>query len=278
MKCLNYKRSHSDFYQDSSHIIANICKTKHSTGLVNFAHDITFANNKITMLTKDIGLIDTYEKNRIPTLCTDNSGRTLQNGIYINKTLENQDKGCSILMPLLHNIAKRHRYHYGQNSLHLVKREDNYQHLYSLFFDLSEDIFLHWVINNGQFLHDFIAEYTLKMQDLLVAATFEENKLELPSFQQTFSIKQTKNSKTVTIVHKPLNTPIHLTIQQGKCLFFILNGMTAEQIAINMDLSHRTIESYTENIRQILHCSTSKQLITFYNDQCSLLEEQILSK
>ena len=268
-------RGKSEFYQDASQIIAGICKTKSKSGLINFAHDITYGQNQITMLTKDLALVDIYEKNKIPTLCTDESGRTLANGIYINKILEQQDKGCAVLMPLLLKISKQHQHNYGRNSLHFVQREKDCQHLYSLFFDLSEDEFLYWIINNGQFLHDFIDEYKVRMRDLLSVAKQNENKLELPNFQSAFHSKELDGPTPATIVHHTLNTPLHLSIQQCRCLVFLLRGNTAKQIASEMRLSYRTIEGYIENLRQILNCTSSKQLIITYGSQLPLLERQL---
>ena len=265
----------SDLYYESSQIIANICKSKSPFGLVSFTHDITYGQNKITMLTKDYYLVKLYAKLKIPTLCTNKFGRTLQNGIYINQILEQQDRGCAILMPLLRKLARKNCYNYGQSSLHLVERDSDCQHLYSLFFDITESDLIHWTINNGYFLHDLIAQYKYDMQDILTVAKNDEYQLELPNFYDTFNSHDLNHQNTITIIHQTLNKPIHLTLQQSRSLILLLRGQSAKQIAHEMQLSFRTIEGYIEKLRQILDCKTSKELITVYYSQLVLLEKQL---
>jgi DNA-binding CsgD family transcriptional regulator len=51
-----------------------------------------------------------------------------------------------------------------------------------------------------------------------------------------------------------------LSLQETKCLQGIRMGKTAKEIALNLQLSHRTIESYIENIKNKLRCSTKAEL------------------
>lgn len=51
-----------------------------------------------------------------------------------------------------------------------------------------------------------------------------------------------------------------LSLQEIKCLQGIRMGNTANEIALNLHLSRRTIESYIENIKNKLRCSTKAEL------------------
>lgn len=54
---------------------------------------------------------------------------------------------------------------------------------------------------------------------------------------------------------------VKLTNRQIECLFYILSGRTAKEIATLLDLSYRTIETYTEVIKRKFKCSTKPDLI-----------------
>ncbi len=128
-------------------------------GVVNFCHDITFANNEISMLMPDEAMVHYYCDNNIPIFGTNSSGRILQTGIYINHILENQYPEYLVLIQGMRKISKRMGLNYGRNSLHYAFNEEHCQHLYSIFFDLSDVDFLHFVVNNGAMIQDMIDLY-----------------------------------------------------------------------------------------------------------------------
>jgi DNA-binding CsgD family transcriptional regulator len=238
--------------------------------LSNFKHDITFPKGQISMLVSNKDIFLFYYQNKIPTLCTNETGRTLSEGIYLNKILENTRKDCAILMPLLVKIGKKMGQNYGRNSLHIVAREDHCQHLYSLFFDLDEHDFLHWIVNNGSFIQDFIHQYNFSAHDLILEAKDDKNRILLPTFKDFSKSMHIDNIGHVTqfkLIHKSLHMPVYLSNQQAKCLILLIKGKSAKEIAIQMKLSHRTIEHYIEKIRKQLGCASVKELIASYSDQ-----------
>jgi DNA-binding CsgD family transcriptional regulator len=255
----------------ATNFIKETCKPLQNAALTNFMHDITFTKGQISMLVSDENVFLFYYRNKIPTLCTDESGRTLASGIYINKTLEASRKDCAILMPLLVNIGQQFGQNYGRNSVHIVVREDDCQHFYSLFFDLEEDNFLHWVLNNGSFLTDFIDQYNFSAKDLILEAKANENRIILPTFDEFSSSMQLnnleKNIFQLKIFHRNLHVPLHLSSQQSRCLLLLAKGKSAKEIALEMKLSYRTVEHYLERIRKQLGCSSNKELIALYGDQ-----------
>ncbi len=52
-----------------------------------------------------------------------------------------------------------------------------------------------------------------------------------------------------------------LSSRQSECLFFLLRGKTAKQIAKILNLSFRTVEEYIEQMKIKLNCSTKSELI-----------------
>jgi DNA-binding CsgD family transcriptional regulator len=251
--------------------IQELCKSLESVALTHFMHDITFAHGQISMLVREKDIFLFYYQNQIPTLCTDATGRTLANGIYLNKTLENSRRDCSILMPLMVKIGRRFGQHYGQNALSIVVRENDCQHLYSLFFDLAEKEFLHWVINNGNYLKDFIDSYNVAANDLILEAKAEENRIILPTFNDLglaiHADDANEEKRRLCLFHKNMHMPIHLSIQQSKCLILLSRGKSAKEIALEMKLSYRTVEHYLEKIREQLGCSSNREVIAAYGNQ-----------
>ncbi|WP_367608390.1 helix-turn-helix transcriptional regulator [Legionella sp. W05-934-2] len=252
-------------------LIKELCAPYKKLSFVNFMHDITFSNNQISMIVADKRMIAYYKQHQIPTLCTDKSGRVLADGLYLNKTLEHSYKECTVLMPFLTKIGQQFSQNYGRNSVHLLRREHDCQHFYSLFFDLNEPDFLQWVINNGAFLTEYIAQYHQKAGDLILEAKFKEKRIKLPNTNEFMSSRHRKkledNESLLTLFHHELNLPIHFPKQQSRCLLLMVQGKSAKEIAKELSISFRTVEYYFDKTRKQLGCSSNKKLIALYGDQ-----------
>ena len=237
----------------------------------NFMHNITFNDGQISMMMGNQDVFLDFYRNKIPTFCTDASGRTLDDGVYINKTLEGTRYDCALLMPRFIKTGKKYGENYGKNSIHIVIREDDCQHFYCLFFDLDEYEFLQWVINNGCFINDYICNYNRTARDTIIEAKAPENRIVLPTasdFFPTVSLGEKRSSNALTqVFHKQLNMPVHLTKRQGDCLSLLAEGKTAREIATQLGISHRTVECYFDTIRKQLGCASNKKLIAEYGEQ-----------
>lgn len=255
------------FSVQTAEFIKEVYKDKEKIGLINFMHDITFGHGQISMLVSNPETFKFFSQNKIPMLCTDHSGRNLAEGIYLNKTLEESYKDCSVLMPLLPKTASHFNQNYGKNSLHIVAREKDCQHLYSLFFNLDEREFLHWIINNGTFIQNLIEDYKIKAKNIILEAKAPENRVTLPNSSDFFVKSANENSLRVNVIHKTLHVPIHLSPQQSRCLTYLMQGNSAKEIGIKMCLSYRTVEHYLEKIRRQLGCDSNRELMSTYYDQ-----------
>jgi DNA-binding CsgD family transcriptional regulator len=52
-----------------------------------------------------------------------------------------------------------------------------------------------------------------------------------------------------------------LSSRQSECLHYLVRGMTAKQIAQTLNLSHRTVEFYLDNLKVKLQCKTKAELV-----------------
>lgn len=75
-----------------------------------------------------------------------------------------------------------------------------------------------------------------------------------------FNINTKKIILTETRVPNYITTN-HLTKRQAECLYFLVKGMTAKQIADEMGLSKRTVESYTVTLKEKFQCLSKPELI-----------------
>lgn len=257
---------------EASHYVRDFCRSFSKQNVVNFIHDITFGRGEISMLMMDAKMLRFYFDNKIPIVCSDESGRTLANGLYTNQLLDNKHKEYTYFMRKLRQKAQISHLNYGKNSLHYVVRETDRQHMYSVFFDCDNDDFLHFVINNGAFIHDLINNYNTKSHDIISEASASENRISLPSAHDVLLSKEIPpllehDLKPICVTHRFTGLPMHLPSQRGRCLWYLIQGKSTKAIAQAMQLSPKTIEHYLEIIRKELGCRSSKELITFYAHQ-----------
>ncbi len=58
-----------------------------------------------------------------------------------------------------------------------------------------------------------------------------------------------------------------LSNREQECLRLFLNGKTAKETAIFLDISYRTVEEYFSNIKKKLGCQTKRELLSILNYQ-----------
>lgn len=257
---------------DASHYIRDFCHSISKRGVVNFIHDITFGHGEISMLMADAEMLRFYFDNKIPIVCSDESGRTLSNGLYINQLLENKHNDYAVFMKKLRDKARINSLNYGKNSLHYVVRETDRQHMYSVFFDYDNDDFLHFVINNGSFIPDLIDNYNAKSNDIISEVSTAENRIILPSASEAMLSDENSRvvdneTKQICVIHRCTGLPMHLSLQRGRCFLYLIQGKSTKAIAEVMRLSPKTVEHYLEMLRRELGCRSSKELIVFYAHQ-----------
>lgn len=87
--------------------------------------------------------------------------------------------------------------------------------------------------------------------------------IALTKFNQMMNIQNTNS-----LVLEPYGyESYHLSKRESECLFYLLRGKTAKEIARALTLSHRTVEGYIENIKFKLCCRTKTELIGKAIDQ-----------
>ena len=65
--------------------------------------------------------------------------------------------------------------------------------------------------------------------------------------------------------HKTLHTSVQLGVQQALSLKYLAQGLSAKEIAREMNISFRTVEGTLAKVMELLGCSSSKELIALYH-------------
>ncbi len=79
---------------------------------------------------------------------------------------------------------------------------------------------------------------------------------------------QSKQNQQTYLLHKDTPKAILLAPQQTKCLHLLLKSYPNKKIALELQLSNRTIDHYLERLRILLGCKNSKEMIATYSS-CS---------
>ena len=253
--------------KDFSTQINSFIERSKRLGIVNFVHDITFGKGEISMLMNDNLMSNFFINHQVPVAFTNDSGRTLKDGLYINQTLSLQSKEHSILIANFFRAAKKFGLNYGNQVFHVAVNEGGVQHLYSLFFNLPQQEFLHSVINNGALIKDLLSQYQLQFNDLIQEVKKEEYRTVLPTSEniyQPLAKSQYDLATELSLTHIRTGFQINLSPQRSQCLYYLCTGESAKGIAKIMNLSPKTIEYYLGLLRKELGCKTSKELVASY--------------
>ena len=238
-------------------------------GISHFNHDITFGNNKMAMLTDSKELFDLYYDKQLPVICTNESGRTLDPGIYFVKSLAYE---YNYIANIISVLDKKFNFH---NSLIVIEHEEACQHMFTLSSPMSEHTFLHTILNKLDNIKNFIEFYKLSLREIIKEAKKPKNQItivnssdfERNSNNHPLALVNIKQKDILVLKHKDTKLNLTLSVKQSECLKLLLQSYSAKEIAKNMDLSYRTVEHYIENIRNKLNCRNIKELIINYSSQ-----------
>lgn len=249
--------------------IKSICDPLKALGIGNFHHDITFGKGEISMLTTEPEIFRLYYNKRLPAICTDITGRTITPGIYTEEVLMTNYKDCAVVLPSY--VSKFNPT--AKKLILIIENERDCQHTYTLFPEPSGTVYSHWLINNITSIKNSIEHYKILAKTIIHDAKQNKNRFTLPFFTEaTDKFESPICENGVKFFHKENNIPIHLSKQQSLCLWFLMQGKSAKEIGVAMQLSFRTVEHYLARIRKLLDCRSNKDLIISYKSQLSLNE------
>ncbi len=246
-----------------------ICRFIPVRGVCGFTHDITFGKGEISILTNRHDILSFYYKHAFPVTFTTDEGRTLAPGIYLTQNLASFDDYQKINSIL----TQKFKFIYA---IHILERERDCQHLYTFYFNLNEQDFLHVAINNIGRLKAFIREYKVCAEEIINNAALPKNRITLPfgknvdkeisTLSSELSFDQLQEESSM-IIHKDTNISVLVTARQKTCFKLLSEGYATKEIASRLALSPRTVEHYLESLRKKLNCRSSKEMMVSYRIQ-----------
>lgn len=240
------------FTLDAMQEISEECSPiKSRLPLVAFSHDITSNNCRHAMLTT--------------------SERVSQ--LYQNKQLEinymNKD-GRRVMHEGFHSTAMLHKHYHSYRSsesdyfealsathnIHYHSKNNNIDHLFTWSFQCDNATFDAILLNEKNMLEDFTKEHLIRNKKRLASALDQENSL---AFNISASYNESDDKPLYINISKKL--PLTLTTKQCACLNLLLKGLTAKQIANNLNISFRTVQHHIDAIKDNNNLGSTKEIL-----------------
>lgn len=254
---VNLSRSKNHISSLSSKKIHEICKKLNFINVNHFCHDITFGKGEMSMLTSMESMFEFYYKNQFPMIFSDESGRTLDSGIYLSSYLKEKDIGYQ---EITQKLSKEFLIT-SMKVIHVVEKEIDHQNTYSFVIDIPETInFSHYAINQIHHIKNFIEKYKVEEKDLILEVKKQKNRIKLP-FSDSINLATSKlNHRRKDMTYYSDNN-IDLTSRQLEILKLYLSCKTAKEAGRLLNISYRTFEKTIEIIKQKLNAKSKHDFL-----------------
>ena len=155
------------------------------------------------------------------------------------------------------------------NGASLIYRYENYIDIVSFALGLSCEDSCGLLVNNRAFLKSFINHFREKASDLLEG----HNKSKVATFKNKFNTNYKPNSMLEKIKNSEFNfrtqqiqsfQDLRISPRELQCLELLSHGKTAKEIAQNIQISPRTVESYLANVKAKTNCNYKSELVEFF--------------
>jgi DNA-binding CsgD family transcriptional regulator len=233
-------------------------------GINHFVHDMTFGNGEISSIGSDNSIFEIYKTQELAPICTNDSGRILASGIYLNHTLKHRPD-------FLNTRIRLEQFFPVKNSIHIAINEEESQHLFTFHCVLDDTDFLHMTLNSLDVIKSTTVLYQAAFSELIKEAKKSKYRIKLP-YSDTLKTEFLKQNEPFALL-SPL-----LTQREKQCLTYLAKGYNSKQIAKKLSISPRTIEFHLDNIKLKSGCATKSQLIERLAEKILFLFRIIIMK
>lgn len=157
------------------------------------------------------------------------------------------------------NMAREHNI---DNGLCFVERNLDSYSLIAFGAPVKEKKILDFYINKVGTLKNFILEFSEKAKDLISQS--DKNRVYLPKALQDVNQELLFWKKNKSIQFSNANISIHLSYREFECLKFCAQGKTLAEIAAQLNLSVRTVETYLERTKNKVGLSKKSELAMLF--------------
>ncbi len=144
------------------------------------------------------------------------------------------------------------------NGISIFKKQGDYCEVFNFAAPRTNKKVLDFYFNNQNLLYAFTDYFKDKATELLKKS--ELNKLILPK-ENIGILQRSDRYADSSFIMSLMNTPhFPLSKRECTCLFYLLRGKTAADIAKLLFISKRTVETHIENIRTKLNCRNKSEI------------------
>lgn len=124
----------------------------------------------------------------------------------------------------------------------LIKREEDGFGFYNLGIKSSDSSIINKYVNNLNEYESFIQDFQDKTKNLFCSAKYLKPHINSESTDDDFRKTGHQFGR------------LHLTNREYECVNYLIRGKTAEEIAIILNISRRTVETHVQNIKRKMNC------------------------
>lgn len=136
----------------------------------------------------------------------------------------------------------------------IINKQDNYVEYVDIAAPTSHREITSFYLNNFDYIENFISEFMDKSANLIAIA--EKSLIQLPNV-----LCCPKDDKSNLWIQDIL-----ISNREKQCLELYLTGNTAKETAKILQLSHRTVEEYINNLKNKLGCLNKRELLKIFNN------------
>lgn len=196
-----------------------------------------------------------------------------QKATYLS-TLTSLPPGASDLHPEKYEENIAHATDQGiYHRLYVVERREDYYVTYGFGVKNDDKTIINFYLNAMDYLEKFIRYFDFHCE-YIIDLQLKKHQIILPTYQDKFI--QEKMNITIAplsiidlhcnprLKNSSLEFKSNLTAREKACLELVARGYTMKNVAIKLDISHRTVEQHLRNIKDKFGLSTKNQLVELW--------------
>jgi len=148
------------------------------------------------------------------------------------------------------------------NGLEIVKKKGEGSIIYGFASSCEKPDMVNYYFNHLERLEQFIAEFQDRAKPMIVHA--KQNPILIPGHNHLIK-DNIEQPKKITV--NTGNLLVNISHREIEVLVALYQGLTAKETAQRMNLSHRTVEAYLENIKNKLGINKKFELVKFITSQ-----------
>jgi DNA-binding CsgD family transcriptional regulator len=137
------------------------------------------------------------------------------------------------------------------NGFTFVERHEDFYYMLAFATPRSHSKAIDTYFNSLNDMHEFIQKFKYHQRNLIVE--MDKHRFNVPKARQDCNLEQ--------MLLPQQQAPHHLSTQELACIQGLAKGQTYKEIAKSLNISHRTVETYLNRVRQRFNLHHKKDLI-----------------